>query len=303
MDIFLISILTGTVVFLLVSIIQDLILGDRGRSGQISKHYSLLKGENNTASNKTKRLISFRIENSGIKHYYFYALPASIVIFLFMLLSFKSFFMATALSLFGVAFPRVIYNNAMKRRRLIMQNQFRDALNSIMASLKAGLSINSALIKCADDLERLYSYTKDRPMLEEFIKIKKDLIIGLPVEEALNGFKERTDMEDIDDFVNSVTVVRQKGGNLVEVMENVVRMITDKITIKNEIAILTTGKRLESKIITFIPIVIVIVLSVIAPNYMKPLYSSLVGKILIVIGLMLLLANYFIGRRITNIEV
>lgn len=303
MNVFLISISTGTVVFLLVSIIQDIIYGDRGRNGQISKHYSLLKDENNNARKKTKKLISFKINNSGIKHYYLYALPASIIIFLFMLLSFKSFFMATALSLFGVVLPRIMYNNALKRRRLIMQNQFRDALSSIMASLKAGLSINSALIKCAEDLERLYSYTKDKPILEEFIKIKKDLIIGLSVEEALNGFKERTEMEDIDDFVNSVTVVRQKGGNLVEIMENVVGMITEKITIKNEIAILTTGKRMESKIITFIPIFIVIVLSVIAPNYMKPLYSSLVGKILIVIGFMLLLANYFIGRRITNIEV
>ncbi len=303
MNVFLISMSAGTFVFLVISIIQDLIFGDRGKSGQLSNHYSLLRGNDSSNKKKSKKFKSYKNAGSSIKRYYIYVLPVCLAIFLFVFMAFKSLFIALLLSFFGLVFPRVMYNNTLKKRSLLMQSQFKDALNSLMASLKAGLSINSALIKCTEDLERVYSHTQDKPILDEFKKIRNDLSVGLPVEQALIGFRERVKIEDVDDFVNSVIVVRQKGGNLVDVMENVVEMITDKISMKKDIEILTSGKRMESRIITFIPIFIVTVLSIIAPNYMKPLYSSLVGKILIVLGFILLATNYFVGRKITDIDI
>jgi tight adherence protein B len=60
---------------------------------------------------------------------------------------------------------------------------------------------------------------------------------------------------------------------------------------------------MEAKILTLIPIFIVTALSIFSPEYMKPLYGSFEGRIIIFIGFLLLLANYFIGRRIVDIRV
>lgn len=178
----------------------------------------------------------------------------------------------------------------------------RDVLNSIVSSLKAGLSINSALINCSNDLERLYALVKEKPMLDEFNKIKSDLNMGMSVDDALKNFMERIHMEDVDDLVNSVIIVRQKGGNLVEVMTNVRKMINDKLEMKREIETLIASKKLEAVIMTIVPIFIIVTLSIFSWDYMEPLYESFIGKIFIVLGFILLVVNYFVSKKIVDIR-
>jgi tight adherence protein B len=128
-----------------------------------------------------------------------------------------------------------------------MELQLRDAMYSIITSLKAGLSMNSALIKCQSELERIHAGQKEKPMLEEFIKIKNDLSMGLSVDDALMNFKKRVNLDDVDDFVTSIVTVRQKGGNLIEVIDSTASMISDKIAIKMDIRRMTAGKKWRRK--------------------------------------------------------
>ena len=186
-------------------------------------------------------------------------------------LTLKSFTMALVISLFGFIYPHIKMKNTEKKKKEILNQQLKDAMDSLASSLKAGMSINTALIKCTADLEKLYSMEKEKPILEEFIKITNDLTMGLSVDNALNNFKERVKLEDVEDFVNSVIIVRQKGGNMAEVMNSVAGIISDKISIKREIEILTAAKKAEAKIITVIPIVLLVALSLLAPHFLEPM--------------------------------
>lgn len=304
MSAFYISFLVGILTFCVFNIIENLILGDRGRDKQISNYFKYIKGNTST---KEKRKMQFlnqdKNEEITKKSYILYAIPVCIGIFIITYLLFKSIGLAFFISLLGSVYPKTIENNRIKKRKDILNMQLRDALSSIVSSLKAGLSINSALIKCADDLEKLYSLIKDKPMLDEFYKIESDLNMGMSVDDALKNFMERVHMDDVDDFVNSVIIVRQKGGNLVEVMESVSKIINDKIEMKREITILTTSKKLEAKIMTIIPIFIISTLSIFSRSYMEPLLESFMGKVLIGIGFSFLIINYFIAKRIVDIDV
>ncbi|OOM80583.1 bacterial type II secretion system protein F domain protein [Clostridium puniceum] len=303
MELFYISFSAGALTFLVLSIIEYIILGDRGREKQISNYFKYIKGNTSTEKKKKVQILNNN-QNSKIskKKYIIYAVPVCMCIFVIIYISSKSIVLSFIISLLGGIYPKAIISNKNKKRKEILNLQLRDALNSIVMSLRAGLSINSALIKCSEDLERLYSLAKEKPMLEEFNKIKSDLNMGMSVDESLGNYMKRMQMEDVNDFVNSVIIVRQKGGNLVEVMTNVTQMITDKLAMRREIGTLIASKKLEAKIMTLVPIFIIITLSIFSSDYMKPLYESFIGQILIVMGFIFLVINYFVSNKIVDIQ-
>ena len=303
MELFYISFSAGALTFLVLSIIEYIILGDRGREKQISNYFKYIKGNTSTEKKKKVQILNNN-QNSKIskKKYITYAVPVCMCIFIIIYISSKSIVLSFIISLLGGTYPKAIISNKNKKRKEILNLQLRDALNSIVMSLRAGLSINSALIKCSEDLERLYSLAKEKPMLEEFNKIKSDLNMGMSVDDSLGNYMKRMQMEDVDDFVNSVIIVRQKGGNLVEVMTNVTQMITDKLAMRREIGTLIASKKLEAKIMTLVPIFIIITLSIFSSDYMKPLYESFIGQILIVMGFIFLVINYFVSNKIVDIQ-
>lgn len=304
MDTFLISALTGVFIFVLIDAIEGMILGDRGKHDNITNYFNYLSGKQ-INKQKTKKFenVTKSDRKKTVGNYYLYSVVISICIFFISVIAFKSLFLAFLLSLSGLVYPKIMMDNAYRKRKEKLNLQFRDALNSIMGSLKAGLSINSAIVKCFDDLQKVYSHQKEKYMVEEFKKIKNDLSIGISVDDALRKFKQRLGMEDVDDFVNAVIIVRQKGGNMLEIMENVTKMISDKITVKNEIKVVTAQKKYEARILTIVPVLLVILLSIFSPEYMKPLYGTVLGKILIVLGFVLLILNYFVGKKVTDINV
>ncbi len=302
MDLLTISILTGLFITLALSTIYDIFRGDRGKRNNASNLFRILKGDT-AEKEKTDKIRRLNISDKFVNRYIYFAIPICVMIFFISLLSFKSIGMALCVSLFGLLFPKIMYNRSLKKKRDLINYQLKDALNSITSSLKAGLSINSALVKCTDELEKMYSYQKEKPMLEEFKKIRNELSMGVSVDDVLRNFKERVKTEDIDDFANSIIIVRQKGGNLVDVVENVSGMIKDKIEIKREIDRLTSAKKTEAKILSFLPVFLIVSLSIFSPEYMQPLYSTLFGKIIIIIGFIMLIVNYFIGKRIVDIQV
>lgn len=303
MELFFISVLIGIIVFFICNIFEYMVLGDRGRNKQLTNYYRYIKGEvESETKKKSKSKNSSKMIEMSRKTYIKYAIPACIFIFIIMYISSKSIILAFIISLLGIFYPTTIIKNRIKKRNDIINLQFRDALNSIVSSLKAGLSINSALIKCSDDLAMLYSSVKDKPILEEFLKIKSDLNMGMSVDDTLRSFMKKMKIEDVDDFVNSVIIVRQKGGNLVEVMTSVIKMINDKFEIRREIETLTTSKKMEAKVMSILPIFVITMLSLFSFNYVKPLYESSVGKILIVIGFASLVINYFIAKKIVDIK-
>lgn len=298
----LIILLVGVCTFLICNMIFDVIFGSNMKKNYLSRYYGQISG-----IQKKEKRISKRKKNTAYildkKSYFKYSLLMSLVIFIFGIIFFRSIGSAILFSLGGFIYPRILSKRKIAKRREQLNTQFREALQSISNSLKAGSSLSVAIERCLLELKQLYGSNRQKPIVDEFELIVYDIQIGKSITEALEGFKKRVHMEDIDSFVNAAIITEKTGGNLTEVMANVVEMISDKIEVKREINTLTAGKRTEGKLLTFMPVAVVIILSMVAPTYMAPMYETFAGKILMVLGVVLLLLNYFIGRNIINIEV
>ena len=103
--------------------------------------------------------------------------------------------------------------------------------------------------------------------------------------------------------MNATLITKRRGGNLTEVLSNISKIISEKIEIKNEILVMTAGKRMEAKILSIMPIGIVTCLTLLSPEYMSPMYESLIGKTLMFIGFLFIALNYLVSRKIVKIDI
>lgn len=184
-----------------------------------------------------------------------------------------------------------------------MNLQLREAMFTLSSSLLAGASLQRAIERSVPDLERIFHNAKDAPIIQEFRRMADDLRMGYALEETMIAFRDRVQLEDVDDFVNATLITKRRGGNLTEVLSNISKIISEKIEIKNEILVLTASKRMESKILSIMPIGIVVCLSLLSPEYMSPMYGSLIGRVLLFTGFLLIGLNYIVSRKIVKIEV
>ncbi len=227
----------------------------------------------------------------------------AVLLFAFGLLFFRSFFFSLLFASLVVFFPAFRRKRLAHKRKALFLVQFKDGMYSISNSLRAGSSLQIALKRCEEDLRKELITHREKPMLEEIERINHDIEFGMSVDQSLVQFKEAMQLEDVTQFVDAMLVTRSKGGNLTHVIQNTAERIAEKISIQQEIQVATSQKRLEASVLTVFPIVLVLLIMVANPEYMQPMYETWFGNFLLFLAAVMLVANYVIGKKVTNIDI
>ncbi|BCJ86620.1 type II secretion system F family protein [Effusibacillus dendaii] len=291
--------------FCLLRLLKEIV--QLARYGNLPDNRTLVKRIRQLKSGAADRPSNRRHSSVQVKHKTVFAFLVPTVLFMFCFsigwLFFRNGFYAFLFGFVGLIYPRIReYQRAIKRKQLMLI-QFRNVLSSITNSVKAGSSLETAFLKCQFDLQTEFSTSRDKPMWEEIEKLNRNLQFGYSMEDSLLKFKSAVGIEELAQFADAILIVRAKGGNLAEVMNNTAEMIADKIEIQEEIKVATSQKRLESNVLTFTPIVIIVTILLLNPGYLQPMYESPLGTGLLFIGTLLLFANFFLARYILSIDV
>ncbi len=299
-----ISLVTVIFTYCLAKTILDICFGQVPPDDYLNKYYKTVRGEE---TKKTKKIVispnKFHGDNINGKKYQQYALVAAVMTFLFCIVVLKNIIFAMILSVTALLYPPHMMKAKKKKRKDLLNVQMREAMQSISNSLKAGSSLQVAVERCLEDMKRILKTQVDKPIVDELEVMIYEMQVGKTLDEALIGFKNRVQLEDVDTFVNAALITKEKGGNLTEVMANVAESISDKIQIKREIMTLTAGKRSEAKLLTIMPLCLVVGLTFLSPTYMKPMYETNLGRTMMTVGVIFVAANYIIGKKIINIDI
>ena len=122
-------------------------------------------------------------------------------------------------------------------------------------------------------------------------------------EEILKDFARRSSLEDIVSFVDIYFTCRITGEDLVRVVSKASEILIDKMTIDKEIQTITAQKRYEAKILTAIPIVVIIFLQIASPDYLALMYEGIKGRLLMTLALFGIGLSYYWSMKLTKIEV
>jgi len=223
-------------------------------------------------------------------------------LFLLAYVFYRNLILSIVFSMLAFALVSVFRKNIIKKRKTELMYQFRDALSSLASSLGSGIVIEKAFEEAIMDLRMLYPYEKVM-IIDEFNTIVLKKKNGVELEASLLDFAKRAKLPCITDFVDVFVSSNRTGGRSVDIIRNSITMINDKIEIEKEIQTMVSGKRLEQTMLSVAPAGFVILLSVIAGDYIQPMFTTIGGHIVMTVVLGIMFASYLLSKHIVNIEV
>jgi tight adherence protein B len=215
--------------------------------------------------------------------------------FLFLLLS-GGGFLATLVGLIaGVLLPFTYLVIKESRRSGAFLAQLPDTLQLLAGSLSAGYSLPQAV----DTVVR----EGGQPIAGEFQKAIIESRLGVPIEDALDGIAERMRSKDFAWIVMAVRIQREVGGNLAQVLSTVSQTLRERERLRRQVKVLSAEGRLSAWILGLLPIVFAIYLLLVRRNYIRPMYTTAMGYVMLVVWAILAVIGVLWLRRAVKVEV
>ena len=185
---------------------------------------------------------------------------------------------------------------ALKNRRLeSFTEQLSDCLITISNALRAGYSFQQTI--------ELISKEMEPPIGEEFSRINHDVVMGVPLEEALENANTRIGSSDFELVVTAVLIQREVGGNLAQVLDNISYTIAERIRMRREILAITAQGRLSAIVLVLLPFAAGAAMFFVNHDNFVQMFEEPMGQMAMVVAVMCEVLGYFIIRRIVDIEV
>ncbi len=197
--------------------------------------------------------------------------------------------------------PRYYVNRRKSKRLNAFNDHLADTITLVANALRAGASFLQAI--------ELVVRETQPPISTEFNRVIREVNLGLPFEQALNNMVRRVRSEDLELMTTAITIQHQVGGNLAEILDSIAFTIRERIRIMGEIRVLTAQQRMSGYVVAGLPIFLVLILSVIAPSFMEPMFGDPtvfgipVGVIILTLGGIMMGVGFLLIRRIVDIEV
>jgi len=172
---------------------------------------------------------------------------------------------------------------------------FPEAIDTLARAVRAGHAFTTALEMISNEVSE--------PVCGEFRQLYEEQKFGMPVRDALINLTERMPLVDVKFFVTAVMLQRETGGNLAEILDNLSYVIRERFKIQRQVRVYTAQGRLTMGLLMGMPPIIVTVMLVLNPGFIRPLFDDPIGHILLVAGITLQTIGYFVIRKIIKIQV
>ena len=197
--------------------------------------------------------------------------------------------------LVGFFLPYAYASHMRTKRFAKFEEKFPEAIDTLARAVRAGHAFTTALEMIANEVSE--------PVAGEFRQLYEEQKFGLPVRDALINLADRVPLVDVKFFVTAVMLQRETGGNLAEILDNLSYVIRERFKILRQVRVHTAQGRLTMVLLMALPPTIVLIMSIMNPGFIRPLFTDPIGHALIVGGITLQTLGYFFIRRIIRIQV
>ena len=195
----------------------------------------------------------------------------------------------------GLVIPLMVLQSMANRKRRRIIEQFPTALDVFVRGLRAGYPISAAL-------ELLTTEMPD-PIGSQFGIVVDEVTYGAELREALEAMADRWEIDDMRMFVVCLSVQRETGGNLAEILENLSKVIRDRASMMMKVRALSSEGRMSAIMLTILPIASLLILFLVNP----PFYLEVADDPWFIPGFGLLIGLYLLGlliiRRMIDLKV
>ncbi len=209
---------------------------------------------------------------------------------------FNTIVLAILAAVIGWFAPRWFVSYRQGQRLRAFADQLGDALNLMVNGLRSGYSVLQAMEAVSREMPS--------PIASEFGRVVQEVQIGLPLEQALGNMLRRIKSDDLDLVITAISVQREVGGNLAEILDVISFTIRERVRIKGEVRTLTAQGRYSGYVISLLPIGLALVLFCVNKPYVERLFTSgFCGWAMVVCGLLMIGTGFIAIQKIVTIEV
>lgn len=193
------------------------------------------------------------------------------------------------------AIPLLLLARKERARLSSFQAQLPEAVDMLVNAMKSGYSLQAAIRFAGEEMPQ--------PLGPEFSRVYDEQRLGMDLRNALLGLQERMRTLDCKMFVTALLLQRETGGNLAEVLTNISTLMRERVGLRGQIDTLTAEPRLSAIVLTLLPVALFILVGTLNPGYLSPLWTTPIGRVLLLIACVSVILGYAILRKIGNIDI
>jgi len=194
----------------------------------------------------------------------------------------------------GFGLPRFILNFAINKRQAKFTAHFADAMDIIVRGVRTGLPLNDCL--------KIIAHESPDPLGSEFRLVVEGEQLGIPIEVCLEQLYERMPISEVNFFATVLNIQKSTGGNLGESLANLSNVLRGRKMLREKIKALSAEAKVSAIIIGALPIVVMILATLMSPDYMMPLYNTPTGQRNLMFGAGMMFCGTMMMRKMINFK-
>jgi tight adherence protein B len=194
----------------------------------------------------------------------------------------------------GALLPWLWLRRKGKKRIQQFEAQLPEAIDMMVTAMKSGYSFQAAM--------RFIGQEMAEPLGPEFTRFYDEQRLGVEVRTALLSMQERIRSLDFKMLVTAVLIQRETGGSLSDILGNISKLMRERVQVRGQIATLVSEPKLSGRILSLLPVVVYLGLTLIAPDYVKPLTTTGIGRIMLMVGAVMVVIGYFLMMQIADVD-
>lgn len=205
------------------------------------------------------------------------------------------FFVGASVTIAGWQLPLLIMKFLYESRCTRFTDQMVDGLTIMANGIKAGSNPQESMKRVVEIM--------GAPMSQEFAQVMYQMQVGDSFESALNDLGTRIPRPDVQMFVTAINILKETGGNLAETFQTIVLTIRERQKVEKKIQALTAQGLMQGIIVTMIPFILMVVFLVIDSNFIKPMFNTTLGLVLLFAMLALQIIGGVVIKKLVTIKV
>ncbi len=191
--------------------------------------------------------------------------------------------------------PRWIVGFLVKRRQKKFLEEFPNALDVMVRSIKSGLPLNDAI--------RLIASDGQEPVKTEFRRVIDAQQVGLSIPEACSRMMMTMPLAEVNFFAIVITIQSQAGGNLSEAIGNLSKVLRDRKKMKAKVQALSMEAKASACIIGALPFIVSLLVYLTSPQYISILFTDPRGHLILLGSGIWMSIGIFVMRNMINFDI
>lgn len=195
----------------------------------------------------------------------------------------------------GFGLPRWVIGFLIKRRMNKFLDEFPNALDVMVRSIKSGLPLSDAL--------RLIASDSQEPVRSEFRRVVEAQQVGLSVPEATARMYANLPLQELNFFSIVIAIQSQAGGNLSEALANLSKVLRERRKMKQKVAAVSMEAKSSAAIIGSLPFIVAILVHLTSPDYLAILFTDPRGHFILGGSAVWMTMGILVMKNMVNFEI